>query len=239
MTWSNDRPFDSNVENGWLDRGDRNFSIVIDSTAPRSAPNVGQARYPVGLPSGSGPINTWIMFPPGLRTLYVCYWIKMSSNWTAMSQATKSVFFHIGSPNNTARVYSALRGTPTMQAEIDFQAMGTRSNSPGAPIQQQISWNGYPNQNTGSAVIARGQWAKWEVILQANTPGQFDGEARWWLNGVLVGQYTGIGFSGPTEAGPMNEWRGIAWNPTWGGGGAPVAADQYMWIDHFHLSGKP
>ncbi|HEV8197482.1 MAG TPA: hypothetical protein VGP87_12630 [Gemmatimonadales bacterium] len=238
LTWSNERAFDAKVENGWADRGDRSFSIVVDSSAPHSPPNVGQAKYYVGLPSGSGPIATWINPPPGLRTLYACYWIKMSPNWTATSQATKSIFFHIGTPGSTGRVYSAIRGTPTMAAEIDFQAMGTRINAPG-PTQQQISWNGYPNQNPGSATVTRGQWVKWEILLTANTPGQYDGTAEWWLNGVKVGSYSKIGYSGPAETGSSNTWREVNWNPTWGGGGSTPPQEQYMWFDHIYLSGKP
>jgi hypothetical protein len=238
MTWNNTRGFDAKVENGWGDRGDAAFSIVGDSTAPTSPFNIGQAKYYVGLPSGSGPIAVGVAMPPGIRTLYICYWMKMSPNWLATSQATKVFFFHIGDPKNTARVYSALRGTPTMSAEIDFQAMGTTTAGSTNP-QQQISWNGYPNLNAGSAVITRGQWAKWEIVLHANTPGQYDGTADWWLNGVKVGSYSKIGFSSATETGSMNVWKEVDWNPTWGGGGAAISVDQFMWMDHVFISGKP
>jgi hypothetical protein len=235
MVWNNTRSFNAKVENGWGDRGDPAFSIVSDPTAPVSPSNIGQAVYSPGLPSGSGPISTSIVLPAGIRTLYVTYWMKMSPNWTAMSQATKVIFFHIGGSTGSARVYSALRGTPTMGAEIDFQGMGTT----GTGTNQAISWNGYPNQNTASSVVTRGQWVKWEIVLVANTPGQFDGTADWWMNGVRVGHYTGIGFSGATETGVKNVWQAVDWNPTWGGAGVTPPANQYMWMDHFYVSGKP
>jgi hypothetical protein len=126
-----------------------------------------------------------------------------------------------------------------MAGEIDFQAMGTRDTSASAPVQHQISWNGYPTQNSSSAVVPRGVWVKWEIVLHANTPGQYDGTADWWMNGVKVGSYSNIGYSSATETGSMNTWREVNWNPTWGGGGAAITADQFMWMDSFYVSAKP
>jgi len=238
MTPISERGFDATVENHWTDRGDRNFSIVQDPTAPISPPNVGQARYPAGFPSGSGPVMTALALPDGIRTLYVCYWTKVSSNWTATAQVTKDVFFHIGGGNGSSvgRVYSGLRGaSASMSAEIDFQGMGMFDNS---SHERQVSWNGYANLNRAASILTRGSWAKWEILLKANTPGQYDGEADWWLNGVWVGHYTKIGYSGPSETGRFNSWLKVVWNPTWGGSGRPVLADQYMWKDHIYVSGK-
>jgi hypothetical protein len=39
---------------------------------------------------------------------------------------------------------------------------------------------------------ARGQWQCWEFMVQANTPGQRDGRQSMWLDGKLVGEFTGI-----------------------------------------------
>jgi hypothetical protein len=246
MTWNNDRPFDATSgENGWSVGTSGNFTIVdptsqpmIVGAPPVSPPNVGQARYPVTLPSGSGPFSSLLTLPAGLRTLYVCQHIQVSSNWTATSQATKVFFFGIGGSTGNARVYSALRGTPTMQAEIDFQAMGTTVTGSTIP-QQQISWNGYPNQNQSSAVVTRAVWHRWEILLVANSPGLFDGTADWWLDGVKVGSYHAIGYSGAAETGSSNTWRYVNWNGTWGGGGISPPQEQYHWIDHVRVSGKP
>ena len=119
-----------------------------------------------------------------------------------------------------------------MGVEIDFQGIDTSGGHP-------ISWNGYPNQNAGSAVVTRGQWAKWEIVLVANTPGQFDGKADWWLNGVKVGSYSNVGYTRATETGAPNTWHEVNWNPTWGGAGISPPQDQFMWFDHIYLSGKP
>lgn len=236
MTWSNARDFNAKIENGWLDRGEGNFSIVQDPTAPVSPPNVGQARYPTTLPSGSGPIALTQTLPKGLRTVYVCGWIKISPNWIATSQVTKILFFDIGAGGTgLGRVYTGVRGTPTMGAEIDFQSMGVHDDK---TVQRQISWNGTPNMGK-SATITRGQWARWEILLTANTPGLYDGTASWWLNGVLVGQYSAIAYSGPNETGSGNNWINVRWNPTWGGAGISPPADQFMWYDYLRISGKP
>lgn len=253
MTWWVERGFDAKVEHGWADRGDANFSIAQDPTAPRSPPNVGQAKYPAGMVSGVGPINTWLDLPAGLRTLYVCYAVKISANWVGNDVGVNKMFFiHIGGGQGqggtpTGRVVVSLRGQPgaaPLSAEIDFQNMGTIDAVTLNPatqkpyVQRAISWNGVPNLGGGAAVVPRALWKKIEIALIANTPGQYDGEAHWWVDGVKVGKYTAIGFSGALETGAFNTWKTVSWNPTYGGLGAPVPADQFMWMDSIYLSGK-
>ena len=36
------------------------------------------------------------------------------------------------------------------------------------------------------------QWQSWEFMIQANTPNKADGKQAMWLDGVLVGEFTGI-----------------------------------------------
>ena len=101
-----------------------------------------------------------------------------------------------------------------------------------------ISWNASPNMNVASSVITRDVWQKWELILGANTPGQYDGEAHWWLNGVKVGQFTNVGYCDATQTGAANTWQVVDWNPTYGGGTTTIPTDQFMYMDHVYISGK-
>ena len=72
------------------------------------------------------------------------------------------------------------------------------------------------------------------MIFTANSSGSADGKVEWWLDGVKVGSYGGLQFvSG------AGTWESIEWSPTWGGTGGTVPADQYMWVDHIYISGKP
>ena len=57
------------------------------------------------------------------------------------------------------------------------------------------------------------------------------GTLKWWVDGVLVGSYTGVNFNSTS----LSLFKV---SPTWGGVGATVPQDQYFWFDHFHFSGK-
>src|SRR5262245_28464699 len=77
-----DRAFSDRKEGGWKNRGDKNFEIISDSTAPASPPFVGRAYYPAGFQAGRGPINTWLDLDPKYSKLYVSFWLKLSENWS-------------------------------------------------------------------------------------------------------------------------------------------------------------
>ncbi len=69
----------------------------------------------------------------------------------------------------------------------------------------------YPNVGTGT--VSRGTWTTLEAYMRASTTNTSrDGIVRWWINGVLAGNYTNINYAG---AG-LNEW---IWTETWDGCG--------------------
>nr|HQH72590.1 hypothetical protein [bacterium] len=43
-----------------------------------------------------------------------------------------------------------------------------------------------------SVIIERGRWYGMEMMVKANTPGQADGEQAFWVDGQLIGRFTGI-----------------------------------------------
>ena len=60
-----------------------------------------------------------------------------------------------------------------------------------------------------------------------------DGSLTWWVDGAKVASYASIQFvSG------AGSWDLLKWDPTWGGLGGYVPADQTMQLDHLYLSGK-
>jgi len=93
-----------------------------------------------------------------------------------------------------------------------------------------------PPNVTPGVTLQRGQWHKWEVLLVSNRPGSYDGIARWWIDGVLAGDYSNVGYS---AAGQANVWELVRWNPTWGGAGDVVPANQTMRMDLVRISGVP
>ena len=82
----------------------------------------------------------------------------------------------------------------------------------------------------------RGQWYHWELVFTVNSGGGANGTADWWINGVQVGHYTGIGYVSGSQS---RNFTTMKLDPTWGGLNGVVPADQFMTFDHIYLSAKP
>ena len=89
----------------------------------------------------------------------------------------------------------------------------------------------YPNASSG--LVQRGVWTKIEAYIKASTTNTSrDGIVRWWINGVLAGNYTNINYAG---AG-LNEW---IWTETWDGFVNPTPSVAWShYIDHVYASFK-
>ena len=64
-------------------------------------------------------------------------------------------------------------------------------------IGNQGDWLAYPNQYPDFKVLSnhlpeRGKWYCYEVMVKANTPGQNDGEVKWWVDGKVVGDFPNL-----------------------------------------------
>ena len=217
-----ERDFGSKVENNWLDRGDAAFSIQTDNSAPRTDKSVGQALFPAGFGAGSGPINTYFNVSGTYRQLYLGMWIKFSSNFEGQQAGVNKIIFLWIDANANVFLNAQGTGSGPLTPSINLQ------NNVGGAV--RLSPNVVPG-----ATITRGQWHFWEVLMVANTVGQLNGSARWWLDGVEIGNHTGIGPARDNS----NRWEIISWNPTWGGAGGTVAADMSQRIDHIRVSGLP
>ncbi len=218
-----DRPLSAINEPGWVDAGP-DLSIQGDPLAPRSPPNVGQARFPAGFSAGS-PVTATLALPTGPRSVYVSFWFRLSSGWEAPStQLTR--LLRLATPGGAPplEVLIAARGAgagpyePVVRPVNDPAGVGTlAANVPPPP---------------GPLIVA-GTWNRWELVLTLNSAANVaDGEVRWWLNGVLAGQHTGIAFAG---LGQGLGWSDLEWRPTWTGTD-PVGVDQLMRIDHIYVS---
>jgi hypothetical protein len=215
-----DRAFNAKVEGGWMDRGDDKFSIQMDATAPRSSSSVGQAFFPKGFPSGSGPVFTAYTLS-GQREIYLAFWIKMSDNWYGNESGVNKIFFFW--MDERPLVYLSAQGAGTGNLEPQIRLQGTPDG--GSNLRP----------NVATANLQRGRWHRWEVVLQANTPGKYDGAAKWWIDGVLVGDHSGVAYA---DAAQSNDWEMIVWNPTYGGMANAVPADQWIRMDHAVVGGR-
>jgi len=97
----------------------------------------------------------------------------------------------------------------------------------------------WPNVNIGNASLTRGVWYKIEGYVKASTTRTSqDGILRWWVNDVMVGNYTNVNYCGPSGE-TLNRWM---WTQAWDGsppyfGNVNTTAWEH-WIDHLYVVGK-
>ena len=215
------RKFNERVEEGWSANADEEFSIVEDTSAPVSPPNVGQALFPRGLRGGFEPIATQIdINDHNIRHLYISFWLKLSDNWQSHLIGNKVLYVWIHEKPVVIVAFIPISGRIYPQIRVQ----DTPDGNEGATNYEL---------NASRIEVERGKWQHWEVLLVANTGSEKNGEIRWWLDGTLVGAHTGVRF-GLSDS----SWDEIAWRPVWGGSGGVVGEDQYMWIDELYASGR-
>ena len=85
--------------------------------------------------------------------------------------------------------------------------------------------------NVGSGAVTQGVWTKLEAYVKKSTTATSrDGIVRWWVNGVLAGNYTNMNYA----QNGLNEW---VWSETWDGTVNPVPAQDWShFLDHLHIS---
>jgi hypothetical protein len=237
MTPLTDRSFDTQATSlsdvadaeGWASSESKylsTFSITSDPTAPRSPPSVAQLTYPAGMPRNPNlsysPVTAWLPTPAQTHRMYVSIWLKISSNWRGhSSQANKLMEAFI--------------------ADHPHCVLGL-VGSGNAPLRPSIAINGGPDSRAGEylpsnvapvATFSRGTWHRLEMVITANTPGVGDGQATWWMDGQLVGDYHNVMWVG---AGESNHWIQLELMPIWGGRNDQLTATQYLWVDHIYAS---
>jgi hypothetical protein len=209
-----DQPWDSLTANGWnyLRRtSSKDADIVTDATAPSSPPHVLRITFTPGMSRDTEPGVHWTRLPEP-REVHASWWVKLSANWTpSPAGAAKLTFLHTG-PDGQGQVYTALGGASAPHSMV--------VNTEWAPYGQRF-WE--PNVTTSP--IAYNRWyrvewyVKWESVPRAG-----DGILRWWIDGVLNGDYRNVRF--PDEGTGFQQFE---FAPTVQ---KPPPADQYMYIDH-------
>jgi hypothetical protein len=233
FTMLTDRPFSAKALNqydranseGWdpIEGRYPNFSLVSDPTAPFSGGSVGQMKYPAGFVGGSAPATAQKYFyNTNYKQLYVRVWVKLSANFQGQVSSTNKMF-HLWIANGNRFFLSAEgAGSGPLYAQMRMQ---------GVPdLRRRL----VPNVVVG-AQVRRGVWQQWELVVQTNTPGQANGEARWYIDGKLVSDYRNLEI---VRVGEPENWQQVQWSPTWGGGGDLVQQDMFLWFDHMYVSGK-
>jgi len=204
-----ERPFAAKGEDGWSERATGNYQLVSDPTAPRSAPGIARAYYPAGYKAGTGPVAVDHAVPKA-QGLFTCFWLRLSPGWVGeASGVNKILHLWIAGVN---RAY--------------LSAQGVGAGPFALQVRTQQTWPVGNRNLTGPGRIVPGRWQRVEVELVANSAGQADGRARWWVDGQLAADYA----LGWTQA--ASWWERVSWNPTWGGTRGVLASPQWMDLDH-------
>jgi hypothetical protein len=210
-----DNPWNITVGSGWNRRSGGTDSIISDATAPLSPASVLQYIYPVGLVDGVAPATQY--YPVGTKEIFVGMWWKPSSPWQGdISSVNKIQFLQVQNSSIYMTMYGPNGGPYELRVDAQWPEQGTAWLVP----------------NVGSGRVTLGQWHRLEWYLKYESSyGAGDGIVRWWMDGVLVGNYTNVRF--PNDNGFVE----YQISPTWGGNTGDVKREQdYYWFDHSHLS---
>jgi hypothetical protein len=218
-----ERSFDAISEDGWMIEDAGGATIVDDASAPRSASKVMRVEYPSGWSAGYSTID--MEKSTGRHTKnFLSFYIKFSSNFQGENSSTNKLFFNWIHNNPAVFLSAEGRGSGSLRPTVRLQ------NMPGGESREYL----YPNV-VPSVELNRGQWHHWEVLFEANTPGSKNGRVTWWIDGVKVGEYTDIMYSG---SGQGNLWELLELSPIWGGVAGRVESTMDFTLDHVYLSGS-
>src|SRR5205809_257381 len=202
-------------DGGWLNsypsQLGSGISLASVAGAPASAPTVWQFAYPAGYSGGSAPGTEYYpISAPYPTALYVAFlWNPSYPSQGHSSGVNKLMFVYAGGPPAGLIIKMLGTGSGPFRTQVTTE-FGTTTN-----------WN----ENVGSSSpLALGQWHRIEMFL--NYAG---GVLQWWVDGVLVGSYTGIGY-------PNSGFNQLEFSPTWGGVGDTKSETEYFWYDQIRAS---
>ena len=223
-----DQPWDALTGSwSWLRRGSsRDPDIVTDATARFSPQNVLRMIFTTDMEDGSEPSVHWIALP-GVDEIYTAWWIKLSPNWTASPGGAGHITY-LFSGDGVGQVSTGFSHPCVWPEECNAEVQGPpykiTATTNWAPDGPQV-W--YPN--VAASRINPGEWHRVEFYYRwETTPGvSGDGIIRWWVDGTLNGNHTTVHY--PSQRG-FQEFQFAPTVET-----APPA-EQYMYIDHTHVS---
>ncbi len=197
--------------------------IISDAAAPLSPSDVLRIIFTTDMTPNTEPGVNWIGLP-NVSEIYTAWWIKLSSNWTASPAGAGKITFLKAS--GADQVYTGYyhQGGDEVNGWIAGPPYRIGVNTEWAPYGQRI-W--LPNATT--TFINPGEWHRIEVYYKWETnPGASgNGIIRWWVDGVLNGDYTNVTYPA------SNGFTQFEYGPT---RQEVPPTEQYMYIDHTYVS---
>jgi hypothetical protein len=228
MTIVTERFWNQNGEDNWGTNSGGANRYVSDPSAPVDAPTVLEMPFGPCASCGSSGlgnkvVKNWVNkgLPSG-REVWIEHVFKYSANWASNPAANKIY-------------YPTVRNKPNHPTFI-----GTRPTTvqPDAPLRIALSLGGQDNTACGhahksiwfngrlpEAEIPRGQWVNVTTYLRTNDHGVCNAVVKVWVNNVQVIDATNFIF---VEPGVSNEWWALNFDPVYGGGPAPIPAEQTL-----------
>ena len=200
--------------------------IVSDATAPVSPPNVLEEWFPTGYEGGTAPGNVIFVGTNGYTQVFVGTWFKMDANFEGHSSGVNKLM-------NLWTNTDILWLRTNAYADVEYNPDGVMSNGP----YYLVATDGLggtdhlQNMVTPMRPIVLGTWHKVEWLVQLPTGGSSNGRMRWWLDGDLVGDVTGL-----SEAAMGTTFGEFQISPTWGGDGGTKTRDSYSRFDVTRIS---
>lgn len=213
---------------GWWDQlYPGSGTVVNDLTAPKSPGNIVAQNFTPSLTGGSSPGSFGTSLTQR-QTIYVAIWMKLSPNFEGHPSGVNKVlhFFTAGGRNT---VILNVRGSGAGTLVPGFLTQGLAASYQGQGTEVNF------DAGASTCTIARGSWAKYELLMKNNTPGAPDGTLELWMNGAKCVTATGLTIVG---AGQNNKWEDVWWSPTWGGVGSSPSQTFFEAVDHIYISGK-
>lgn len=201
------------------------LSVVTDGTAPVSPAAVLRSTIFAGNNFGGTQLN--YVTPTVNNEMYVGMMWRTNPEFLGRTVANK-MWFMRGPTTNHFFGMNGCPGQGQPNCYIEFgHNTGSLDNSHACAADLGLICHA----NVGDPTVSRGVWTKLESYMKKSTTATSrDGIVRWWINGVLVGNYTNLNVS-PLG---INEW---VWSETWDGFVNPVPVVPWShYIDHLHIS---
>jgi len=207
------------------------ITLVADPTAP-DGNRVARISYEPGVKDGMYVGSIYFVFPSDAQPteLWGQFYMKTSPNYVWHSIANKLIYMCMGYQNPADGTSQTNHILGVNNQWEDFPNIGWST-------QQQT--NPDLNQTIYAVVdgLERNAWHKIVFHIQVNTPGEYNGVGRIWLNDVLAVDASDVMWINAGNWGGVADFR---ITPLWGGGGPEVIEEtQYMYFDHVILQTGP
>lgn len=241
-----DCPFSDSICNLWNAYSTQSFASPGGSPTPLSPPRAFETYMQAGSTTGNG---QWGKDLPNVRELYIgAWWYPFVETMGNSNGTNKLLFARNPSEDNSFLVWQGCAGCAKT---LKWYFQVTYDVCPGCPgihgscrisCGDGTGWAD-PNGSSSGVVLAGSGWHQVEIYLKASTSSTSrNGIVRWWLDGSLVGNYTGINItpSGFTDFQINHTWDGFntadrdlskTWKYWWdhlrisagSGGGGPIS----------------